>query len=398
VKIRAAVLREAGLPTPYAASRPLAIEEVELDAPRDGEVRVRIHAAGLCHSDLSVIDGNRPRPRPMVLGHEAAGVVEELGSGVRDLAVGDHVVMVFVPSCGACLPCMSGRPALCDPAAAANGAGTLLSGERRLSSGGAPLHHHIGVSCFAEHAVVSRRSLVKVDAALPFEHAALFGCAVLTGVGAVINTAALAAGSSAAVVGLGGVGLAAILGAKVAGARQIVAIDRVASKLDVARALGATDTFLADDDDVVAKVREATSGGVDVGFEMAGSVRALDVAYRVTRRGGTTVTAGLSPPDHTFALPHVNLVAEERTLKGSYIGSAVPARDVPRYVALFQQGLLPVDRLVGGTISLGGINEAFDDLASGRSLRQILLPHAPDSPEPAAAQAHARSTRGGHER
>ena len=399
VKIRAAVLREAGLSTPYAASRPLAIEEVDLDAPRDGEVRVRIHAAGLCHSDLSVIDGNRPRPRPMVLGHEAAGVVEELGPGVRDLAVGDHVVMVFVPSCGACLPCMSGRPALCDPAAAANGAGTLLSGERRLSQAGAPLHHHIGVSCFAERAVVSRRSLVKVDAALPFEHAALFGCAVLTGVGAVINTAALAAGSSVAVVGLGGVGLASILGARVAGARQIVAIDRVASKLDVARALGATDVFLADDD-VVAKVREATSGGVDVGFEMAGSVRALDLAYRVTRRGGTTVTAVLSPPDHTFSLPHVNLVAEERTLKGSYIGSAVPARDIPRYVALFQQGLLPVDRLVGGTVSLGGINEAFDDLASGRSLRQILLPHAPDAPEPAAAQAHARNARlarDGHE-
>ena len=394
VKIRAAVLREAGLPTPYASSRPLAIEEVDLDAPRDGEVQVRIHAAGLCHSDLSVIDGNRPRPRPMVLGHEAAGVVEALGPGVRDLAVGDHVVMVFVPSCGACLPCMSGRPALCDPAAAANGAGTLLSGERGLSSAGAPIHHHIGVSCFAERAVVSRRSLVKVDAALPFEHAALFGCAVLTGVGAVINTAAMAAGSSVAVVGLGGVGLAAILGARVAGARQIVAIDRVASKLDVARALGATDVFLADDD-VVANVREATAGGVDVGFEMAGSVRALDVAYRVTRRGGTTVTAGLSPPDHTFALPHVNLVAEERTLKGSYIGSAVPARDVPRYVALFQRGLLPVDRLVGGTISLGGINEAFDDLASGRSLRQILLPHAPDSPEPAAPQArNARHTRG----
>ncbi len=384
MKIRAAVLREAGLAPPYATRRPLAIEEVDLDEPHDGEVLVRIRAAGLCHSDLSVIDGNRPRPTPMVLGHEAAGVVERVGPGVRDLEAGDHVVMVFVPSCGGCLACMAGRPALCEPAAAANGAGALLGGERRLSSGGAPVHHHIGVSCFAERAVVSRRSLVKVDRALPFEHAALFGCAVLTGVGAVINTARVPAGSSVAVVGLGGVGLAAVLGARVAGARRIVAIDRLEEKLAVARDLGATDTFLADDD-VVARVRAATkdgpgdAGGVDFGFEMAGSVRALDVAYRVTRRGGTTVTAGLSPPDHTFALPHVNLVAEERTLKGSYIGSAVPARDIPRYVELFQRGLLPVDRLMGRRLSLETLNEGFDDLASGHALRQILVLDAPQT-------------------
>ena len=184
VKIRAAVLRACGLPAPYAESKPLAIEDVSLDGPGDGEVRVAIRAAGLCHSDLSVVNGDRPRPTPMVLGHEAAGVVLEVGPGVVDVARGDHVVMVFVPSCGGCLPCMSGRPALCEPGAAANAAGTLLSGRRRLKDDAGEIHHHIGVSCFAEQAVVSRRSLVKIDPDLPFEHAALFGCAVLTGVGA----------------------------------------------------------------------------------------------------------------------------------------------------------------------------------------------------------------------
>src|SRR6266536_2710125 len=183
MKIKAAVLNKMGVETPYAQSKPLSIEEVELDDPGRGEVLVKIGAAGLCHSDLSVIDGNRPRPTPMVLGHEAAGIVEELGTGVADLQKGDHVVMVFVPSCGHCLPCAEGRPALCEPGAVANTAGTLLSGARRLSHHGQPIHHHLGCSAFAEYATVSRRSLVKIDSALPLDEAALFGCAVLTGVG-----------------------------------------------------------------------------------------------------------------------------------------------------------------------------------------------------------------------
>jgi alcohol dehydrogenase len=189
MKIRAAVLNKMGAEAPYENSKPLTIEEFDLDDPGHGEVMVKIGAAGLCHSDLSVIDGNRPRPTPMVLGHEAAGVVEKLGPGVDDLKVGDHVVMVFVPSCGHCLPCAEGRPALCEPGAAANGAGTLLSGERRLHRNGQDVHHHLGCSAFAEYATVSRRSLVKIDKELPLDEAALFGCAVLTGVGAVINTA-----------------------------------------------------------------------------------------------------------------------------------------------------------------------------------------------------------------
>src|SRR3954452_9277001 len=189
MRIRAAVLERSGLPAPYAESRPLNIRTVDLAAPGPGEVTVRIAAAGLCHSDLSVIDGNRPRPLPMVLGHEVAGVVEAVGAHVTDLQRGNHVVASFVPSCGYCGPCAAGRPALCEPGLAANTAGTLLSGERRLAQGDAALQHHLGVSGFAEYATVSRRSLVRVDPELPFAEAALFGCAVITGVGAVINTA-----------------------------------------------------------------------------------------------------------------------------------------------------------------------------------------------------------------
>src|SRR6195952_1369495 len=251
---------------------PLAIEEIDLDDPGEGEVLVKIGAAGLCHSDLSVIDGNRPRPTPMVLGHEAAGVVEKLGPGVDDLKVGDHVVMVFVPSCGHCLPCAEGRPALCEPGAAANGAGTLLSGKRRLHCDGADINHHLGVSGFATHCVVSRRSVVKVDPDLPLDEAALFGCAVLTGVGAVVNTGRLMPGQNAAVIGLGGVGLSSVLGAVASGARQIVAIDLADDKLGLARQLGASHTVNARDSDAAEQVRELTGGGVDFAFEMAGAV------------------------------------------------------------------------------------------------------------------------------
>ena len=300
MKIRAAVLDEMGAPAPYAQSKPLKIETIELDPPGPGEILVKIAAAGLCHSDLSVIEGNRPRPMPMALGHEAAGVVEEVGPGVDDLKKGDHVVMVFVPSCGHCLPCSEGRPALCEPGAAANGAGTLLSGGKRLHRNGQDINHHLGVSGFAEYATISRRSCVKVDRELPLDEAALFGCAVLTGVGAVINTAKVPAGTTVAVVGLGGVGLSSILGAVASGASRVVAVDLSDEKLGLARQLGATDTFNAGSPDAANEIREAVKGGVEYAFEMAGSVRALDLAYKITRRGGTTVTAGLPPPTHTL--------------------------------------------------------------------------------------------------
>ncbi|MEH3159212.1 MAG: zinc-dependent alcohol dehydrogenase family protein [Sphingomonas taxi] len=371
MKIEAAVLRVRGAPLPYADSRPLRIETLELDPPGKSEVLVRIAAAGLCHSDLSVINGDRPRPLPMALGHEAAGVVEALGEDVTDLAVGDHVVMVFMPSCGHCLPCAEGRPALCAPGAAANGAGTLLGEGVRLHDADGAVHHHLGVSAFATHAVVSRRSLVKVDPALPLHEAALFGCAVLTGVGAVVNTANVTAGQSVAVIGLGGVGLASVLGALAAGAAQVIAVDLAEDKLALATSLGATAVVKAGPE-AVATVRALTGGGCDVVLEMAGSTRALDSAVAMTRRGGTTVTAGLPPPDATLAVNVVALVAEERTLKGSYIGTCVPTRDIPRYVALYRAGRLPVDRLVSGYLTLAEINAGFDELHAGRAVRQIV--------------------------
>lgn len=371
MEIEAAVLRRRGAPLPYAESRPLAIERLTLDPPGKGEVLVRIVAAGLCHSDLSVINGDRPRPLPMALGHEAAGVVEALGQDVADLAAGDHVVMVFMPSCGHCLPCAEGRPALCGPGAEANGAGTLLAGTTRLHDDDGAIHHHLGCSAFASHAVVSRRSLVKVDADLPLHEAALFGCAVLTGVGAAVNTAAVKPGQTVAVIGLGGVGLAAVLGALAAGAAQVIAVDLMEDKLALARSLGATAAVMAGPD-AADQVRALTAGGCDVVLEMAGSVRALESAVAMTRRGGSTVTAGLPPPGAALPVNVVALVAEERTLKGSYIGTCVPTRDIPRYVALYRAGRLPVDRLVSGYLRLDEINRGFDDLHAGRAVRQIV--------------------------
>ena len=372
MKMRAAVLHASPVAAPFAQSRPLRIETLDLAPPGRDEVLVRVRAAGLCHSDLSVIDGNRLRPVPMVLGHEAAGEVIETGEGVDDLEPGDRVVMVFVPSCGHCAPCAEGRPALCEPGNAANGRGEMLAGGRRLSAAGAPVHHHIGVSAFAEHAVVSRRSLVKIEAEIPHEIAALFGCAVLTGVGAAVNTARIKAGETVAVVGLGGVGLSALLGALACGASRVIAVDLSEEKLALARELGATETFNAGDADAIEAIRAATKGGVDHGLEMAGSVRALDLAYRITRRGGTTTTAGLANPAHTLSLSPTRLVAEERTLKGSYVGSCVPSRDIPRFVELYRRGRLPVDKLWTSSGSLDEINEGFDALNEGRTIRHIV--------------------------
>jgi alcohol dehydrogenase len=373
LKVRAAVLEAMGAAAPYAESKPLKIWDVELKPPGPGEILVKIGAAGLCHSDLSVINGDRPRPTPMALGHEAAGVVEQVGAGVDDLSIGDHVVLVFMPSCGSCLPCAEGRPALCERGVISNTQGTLLSGERRLFSGdGKPVNHHMGCSAFAERAVVSRRSAIKVPKDLPLDEAALFGCAVLTGVGAVINTAQVRAGTTVAVVGLGGVGLASVLGAVASGARQIVAVDLSEEKLALARELGATHTVNASDPEVVDKVKKVTNGGVDYAIEMAGSTRAFETAYRITRRGGTTVTAGLPHPNATWAMPATHLVAEERTIKGSYIGTCVPSRDLPRYIDLYRAGKLPVNKLMSGRLKLDQINEGFDLLHEGKAVRQVV--------------------------
>jgi len=373
MKTRAALLRQMGLPRPYAHSQPLRIETLDLADPGPGEFRVRVTAAGLCHSDLSVIEGVRPRLMPMVLGHEATGIVEALGPDTTDFAIGDHVVFAFVPMCGVCLPCAEGRPALCQPGAAANTAGTLLRGTRRwCDAPEGPIHHHLGVSGFAERTVANVRSAVKIDADLPPEIAALFGCAVLTGAGAVLNTARVPAGASVAVFGMGGVGLAAILAAAAAGAHPIVAIDTLPEKLDLALSLGATHAFQAGPD-AVEQVRAATGAGAAYVFESVGSEAVLAQAYAATARGGTTVATGLPHPSKQFAVPAVSLVAEERTVRGSYMGSAVPLRDIPRFVALYKAGRLPVDRLLTHTLALDDINAGFDRLAEGRAVRQVVL-------------------------
>ncbi|ANU11844.1 alcohol dehydrogenase [Planococcus antarcticus DSM 14505] len=372
MQVRSAVLREIGASTPYETSQPIQIETVELDSPGRGEVLIQIKAASLCHSDLSVMNGSRPRPLPMALGHEAAGVIIEVGEGVTDLEPGDHVACVFVPSCGQCGPCREGRPALCEPGAAANTAGTLLGGGNRLHTDTEIINHHVGVSAFSEYAVTSINSVVKVNKDIPFEKAALFGCAVITGVGAVVNTAAIKLGSTVAVVGLGGVGLSALLGAIAAGASRVVAVDINEKKLKQAKELGASDVFNSKDPDVIEQIREATGGGLDYTFETAGAVPAMDVAYAITKRGGTTVTTGLPHPEHQFSFPYVSLTAEERTLKGSYLGSCVPSRDIPRYMKLFQEDRLPVDKLITDYITLDEVNKGFDILAKGDSSRIII--------------------------
>lgn len=371
MRIEAAVLRAIGTPGPYAQTRPLCVEVLELGIPGPGEALVKVLAAGLCHSDLSVINGDRPRPVPMALGHEAC--VEVLESDDPDFPAGTRAVLTFVPSCGQCGPCRDERPALCEPAVVANTAGTLLSGERRLTADdGGEVHHHLGCSAFATHAVVSTQSLVAVPDDLPPEVAALFGCAVLTGVGAVTNTAQVTAGQSVAVIGLGGVGLAAVMGAIQLGASPVIAIDLSPDKLAQAAELGAVPVAVSDT--TVDEVRALDGDGVDVAIECAGAVAAFDTAYKVTKRGGTTVSAGLANPAARWELSPVQLVAEERTIKGSYLGGAVPRRDIPRYIELYRSGVLPVDTLLDRTLPLSEINEAMDELAAGRAVRQVVTP------------------------
>ena len=365
----AAVLDAMGAARPYAASRPLTLKPLDLAPPGRGELLVRIEAAGLCHSDLSVVNADRPRPMPMALGHEAVARVEAAGPGTR-LAPGARVVMAFLPACGHCPACHAGEPWLCGNGAAANGRGELLGGGFRLSDCGHPVHHHLGLSAFATHAVIDERSAVPIDDDIPAEIAALFGCAVLTGVGAVFNSAAVRPGESVAVWGLGGVGLAALMGAVAAGAEPVIAIDPVAEKRALALELGARAAVAPAD------VGEAFArhGAPRVAIESVGSGAVLAQAWRTTARGGRIVTVGLPNPADPFTIPAVSPVAEAKTLIGSYMGSAVPARDIPRYIALWRAGRLPVERLLSGVRPLAEINEALDALASGQAVRQILLP------------------------
>ena len=373
MKIIAAVLNASGAAAPYAASAPLALTTLDLDPPRPGELLVRIDAAGLCHSDLSVINGDRRRPVPMALGHEAAATVVATGDPHdAQFAPGDRVVLAFLPACGECVRCVSGEAWLCAVGAAANGAGALLRGGSRLRRGGDAVHHHLGVSAFADHAVVDRRSAVRIDADIPVEIAALFGCAVLTGVGAVFNSAGVRPGESVAVYGLGGVGLAALMGAIAGGANPVVAIDPVAAKRALAMELGAAGAFAPDGAE--AAIEALLGAKPDVAIETAGRARVLEAAYGLVRRGGRVVTTGLPNPAETFAIPAVSLVGDGKTIIGSYMGSAIPARDIPRYIGLWRAGRLPVERLLTSISPLSDINMLFDRLDSGDAIRQIVVP------------------------
>lgn len=373
MKTRAAVLRQTGAPMPFAQSRPLDVVEVDLELPQRDEVLVKVVAAGICHSDLSIINGDRPRATPVVLGHEAAGIIEQVGEGVTDLQVGDHVVLLFVPSCGHCSPCAEGHPVQCEPAGAANMAGTLLNGARRLSENGEPIQHFVGLAAFAQHTVVAKQAVQKIDKRIPLEIAALFGCAVMTGVGTVVNAAHVQPGQSVAVVGMGGVGLSGVLGALAAGATQVIAVDISDEKLATAKSMGATHTINATASDAVEQIRQISGGGVHHALEMVGAVKGLELAFKVTRKGGTTITVGLPRvSDQMFSFSAPQMVAEERTLKGSYMGSCIPRRDVPRYIALYEAGRLPVEQLITGYVTLDEINEGFDRLARGEAIRQII--------------------------
>jgi alcohol dehydrogenase len=373
MKITAAVLAKCGIAGPYIDTKPLELKSLELADPRPGELLVRIDAAGVCHSDLSVVNGDRARPIPMALGHEASATVLATGSADSLFKVADKVVLAFLPACGQCVACASGEGYMCSNGARANGEGRLLRGGGALSDGGHDVFHHLGVSAFATHAVVDERSAVKIDADIPPRIAALFGCAVLTGVGAVMNTAQVKAGQSVVVYGLGGVGLAAVMGAIAAGAQPVIAIDPSPEKRALALELGAAIAVPPGEGD--AAIAALTPGGVDVAVETVGKVGVLEAAYRATRRGGKTVSVGLPNPSEKLSISAVSLVGDGKTLMGSYMGSSIPSRDVPRYIALWRAGRLPVERLLSSVSPLSDINSLLDELASARAIRQIVLPN-----------------------
>ncbi len=374
MKMKAAILRITSAQRPFSVSKPLSIEEVELDPPKRGEVLIKVKAVGLCHSDLVAITGERAKPMPIVIGHEAAGIVEEIGQDVQGFAVGDHVVPSYVASCGRCEMCSVGRPALCEPATIANANAVLKDGTTRLRQGSTRIHHHSGVAGFAEYSVIPEEALVKIDKSVPFEHAALFGCGVVTGVGSVINTAQAKPGQFIAVVGLGGVGLSAVLAALAIGSGKVLALDLSEEKLAFARELGVHHALNAGDADVQAQISALTGGGVHIAIETAGSNRALQMAYDITRRGGTTVTAGMPGPEAEITLSHLKIAAEERSIKGSYMGSCVAKRDIPRYLNMFQNGSLPVDKLMSRLIGFDDLNAAMDRLADAKTVREVLIP------------------------
>lgn len=357
MKIRAAVL--------YAPGEPFRVEEVDLAEPRDGEVLVKVAAVGVCHSDWHLVTGDTQHPFPLVAGHEGAGFVH---SKTDHFEVGDLVALNWSPSCGTCFYCAEGRPALCGTYVEPIWAGTMIDGTTRLSKDGKPLYHYSALACFAEYCVVPEQCCVKMPSNLDPEIAAVIGCAVATGVGSVLNTAQVKAGSSVVVIGAGGVGLSTIMGAKAAGAFPIIAIDPLESRQQAALAMGA-DLAFPD----AAQVKSETGGrGADYIFEAVGKPALQEVAVEVARPGGTVIFSGLSANGSATNIPGARLVREEKTVMGSYYGTCDAHRDFPLYAEMYQHGKLPLDQLVSHRYSLDQINEAYEDMLSGKSVRGVI--------------------------
>lgn len=366
MKARAAVLFEVG--------QPLQLREVEVADPRPGEVRVRMAAAGVCHSDLHVMTGHLQAPLPAILGHEGAGVVEAVGPGVTSLRPGDPVIPLWRLSCGDCEYCTAGRPALCPAGVQIRMTGRLLDGTTRFTCGGRELLHFAGVSSFAEYTVLPERAVLRIPDDLPLDRAALLGCAVITGVGAALYAAQVRPGSAVAVIGAGGVGLNVIQGAALAGAATIIAVDVVAAKLDHARRFGATHTVLAAGTDPVAAVRDITRGrGVDYAFEVVGTPATARQAYDCLAKRGTAVVVGVTPFAAEVSVPLMTLVYEERVLTGSVYGSSRPRQDIPRLIELYRAGRLKLDELLSRRYPFEEINEAYAALERGEVARSVVL-------------------------
>ncbi|MDQ3679756.1 MAG: Zn-dependent alcohol dehydrogenase [Actinomycetota bacterium] len=364
--VRAAVMTGVG--------RPLEVCEVELELPRAHEVMVRMAASGVCHSDLSMQDGTMMAPTPIVLGHEGAGVVEQVGPGVDAVEPGDHVVIAWVPQCGSCFFCRRGQRHLCELANVVLASGGLLDGSPRFSSGGRPLYQMVAAGTFAELTVVPESGVVKVDDALDLEVAALLGCAVLTGVGAATRTADISEGDSVAVVGCGGVGLNVVQGARLAGAGQVIAVDVSPAKLDLARQFGATAAVDAGDGNPVSRVMELTAQrGTDVSFEVVGLQRSIDQTIAMTRRGGQAVLVGIPKMDVMLQVPaFLGAVMAAKTITGCWYGSADVRRDVPRIVEHYGNGDLKLDELISATIALDQVNDAFEAMKAGDVARSVI--------------------------
>jgi S-(hydroxymethyl)glutathione dehydrogenase/alcohol dehydrogenase len=357
--MRAAVLREFGGKMP--------VEDLELRAPGPDEVRVRISACGVCHSDLSVQQGLMPLPLPSVLGHEGAGTIVEVGSGVTNVTPGDQVIMAPIAPCRRCFFCLRGQPTLCE-----HGFDHMFTAYAH--AGSEPINPGLGPAAFGEETVVPAASVVPLDPSFPIEIAALIGCGVVTGVGSVVNSARVEAGATVAVVGCGGVGLAAIQGARMSGASQIIAIDRIPERLGHATGSGATDTVDASRGDPVAGVRELTGGrGVDYSFEVVGLSATIRQAYEMARRGGTVTVVGAGAFDDMVSISAANLMVDARTVRGCVFGSTDPLRDFPRLVQWQERGLLDLERLVTKRIGLDDIDQAFGEMLDGQGARSVIV-------------------------